>query len=112
MAPLQIQWGTITLSLDNETFRTAFCQGRQMYFDDCEYDRPQVAAHMSTLDVAGSVLDDDGKGGYRFDRLAFRGPFDILGYFLGYVSGPIVPESQEEREERHRHVVIIPEEAS
>jgi hypothetical protein len=26
------------------------------------------------------VLDEDGKGGYRFDRMAFNGPFDILGF--------------------------------
>jgi hypothetical protein len=43
--------------------------------------------------------------------MAFKGPFDILGFFLGYTSGPIVAESTEECEERHKHVVILPEEA-
>ena len=28
------------------------------------------------------------EGGYRFDRMALPGPFDILGFFLGYMSGP------------------------
>lgn len=81
-----------------------------MYFDDCEFDRPQIASQMSTLDAAGSVLDEDDKGGYRFDRMTLPGPFDILGFFLGYMSGPVLAESQEEREERHSHVVILPEE--
>ena len=84
MAPQQIQWGTITLSLDNETFRKAFAHGRSMYFDDCEYDAPHVAAHMNTLDAAGSVLDEDG-------------------------SGPVLSESPEEHIERHSRVVILPE---
>ena len=30
------------------------------------------------------------EGGYRFDRMALPGPFDILGFFLGYMSGPIM----------------------
>jgi hypothetical protein len=97
-----IQWGNVTLDLGNETFRKAFTQGRSMYFDDCEYDIPHVAYSMNTLDAVGSVLDEDG---YRFDRMAFNSPFDILGFFLGYMSGPILAESPQEHEERMKHVV-------
>ena len=43
-----------------------------MYFDDSEYDFPHVASAMNTLDATGSVLDEDGKGGYRFDRMALN----------------------------------------
>ena len=112
MAPQHVQWGTITLHLDHETFRKDFTQGRSMYFDDSEYDIPRVAHHMNTLDAVGSVLDEDGTGGYRFDRMAFSGPFDILGFFLGYMSGPITAESPEERKERLKHVVFLPEPVS
>ena len=49
------------MHLDNETFRKAFAHGRSMYFDDSEYDAPQVASTMNTLDAVGSVLDEDGK---------------------------------------------------
>ena len=66
---------------------------------------------MNTLDAVGSVLDEDGTGSYRFDRMAFNGPFDILGVVLGYMSGPIIAESPQEREERLKQVVILPEEA-
>ena len=83
-----------------------------MYFDESEYDFPPVASRMSTLDAVGSVLDEDGKGGYRFDRMAFKDPFDILGFFLGYMSGPITAESTEEREARIKRVVVLPEVAS
>ena len=111
MAPQQLQWGTITLDLDNETFRNAWASGRRMYFDDSEYDFPHIASRMNTLDAVGSVLDEDGKGGYRFDRMAFNCPFDILGFFLGYMSGPLLTESIGEQQERMKHVVILPEEA-
>ena len=80
MPPQQVQWGTITLHPANETSRTAFSQGRNMSVDDSEYDFPHVASSMNTLDAAGSGLDEDGKGGYRFDRMAFKDPFDILGF--------------------------------
>jgi hypothetical protein len=110
MAPQHIQWGTITLDLDNETVRKAFNSGRSMYFDDCEYESPHVASQMNTLDAAGSVLDEDGKGGYCFDRMSLPGPFDILGFFLGYMSGPIMAESAEEQKVRHSHVIVLLEE--
>lgn len=112
MAPQQVQWGAITLHLDNETFRKAFSQGRNMYFDDSEYDFPHVAFSMNTLDAAGSVLDEDGKGGYCFDHMTFNDPFDILGFFLGYMSGPVIAESQEERKARQSRIVVLPEAAS
>ena len=80
-----------------------------MYFDDCEYESPHGASSMNTLDAVGSVLDEAGKGGYRFDRLALPGPFAILGFFLGYMSGPILAKGAQERENRRKHVVELPE---
>ncbi len=109
MVPQQVQWGTITLSLDDETFRKSFSNGRSMSFDDSEYESPHVAHQMNTLEAVGSVLDEDGKGGYRFDRMTFKNAIDILGFFLGYMSGPIIAESREEHEERHRRCVALPE---
>ena len=80
MAPQQVQWGTITFYLDDETFRKSFTHGRSMYFDDSEYEYPHVAHQMNTLEAVGSVLDEDGKGGYRSDRMTFKNPIDILGF--------------------------------
>ncbi|GCE06013.1 hypothetical protein [Dictyobacter aurantiacus] len=81
MAPEQIQWRTITLHLDNETFRTSFSNGRSMYFDDSKYEYPYVAHQINTLEVVASVLDEDGKGSYRVDRMTFKNPINILGSF-------------------------------
>lgn len=110
-APQQVQWGSITLYLDNETFQQSFTSGRSMYFDDREYDLPEVAHRMTTLHAAGSVLEEDGKGGYCFDQVVFKDPFDILGFFLGYMSGPILSESLEEYQERQSRIITLPEPA-
>jgi hypothetical protein len=83
-----------------------------MYFDNSEYYFPPVAHLMNTLVAVGSVLDEDVKGGYRFDRIVFKDPFDILGFFLGYLSVPITTESPEAREERLKRMVILPEPAN
>jgi hypothetical protein len=48
--------------------------------DDSEYEYPHVARQMNPLEAVGSVLDEDGKGGYRFDRMTFKNPIDILGF--------------------------------
>ncbi len=110
MAPQQIPWGSITLHLDDQSFRTCFGNGRSMYFDDREYESPQVAHRMTSLQAVLSVLDEDGKGGYRFDRMAFDTPIEILAFFLGYMSGPIIDASSEERKQRYSRTATLPEE--
>ena len=82
-----------------------------MYFDDNEYDFPQIASRMNIREAMGSVLDEDGKGSSRFDRMAFKDPFDILGFLLGYLSGQILAESPQEQQERMKRMVVLPEEA-
>lgn len=109
MSATQVQWGKITFHLDNETFRKSFRNGRSMYFDDSQYEFPHVACHMNTLDAVGSVLNEDSKGGYCFDSMAFKDPLNILGFFLGYMSSPLITESQEEHEERDSHTVLLSE---
>ncbi len=53
------------------------------------------------------------EGGYRFDRMALPGLFDILwGSRLRSMSGPIMAESQQERKARHSHVVQLPEKSA
>src|SRR5689334_18088992 len=84
-------------------------RGRRMYFDDRAYDNPHVATSMSTHDVAAAILDEDGKGGYCFDRMSFKDALDTLGFFLGYMSDPLLGESPQECEERMEHIVILPE---
>lgn len=110
--PPSIQWGKITLLLDNDEFRESFSFGRRMYFDGVEYDSPEIAERITTQHIADAMLREDKKhGGYRFDRMAFPTPFEVLGAFLGYMSGPLIPETPEEREERYKHIVFLPEDS-
>jgi len=44
--------------------------------------------------------------------MTFKDPIDILGFFLGYMSGPITAESTQEQQERMKQVVMLPEPAS
>ena len=62
---------------------------------------------MNGRSLSGAGVEE---GGYHFDRMALPGPFAILGFDLGYRSGPLMAESAEEREGRHSHVVELPEE--
>jgi hypothetical protein len=91
MAPQHVQWGTITLYLDDETFRKSFTNGRGMSFAASEYEYPHVAHPMNTLAAIGSVLDEDGKGSCRFDRMTFKNAIDILGF------APSLPERPDHR---------------
>jgi hypothetical protein len=80
MPPQQVQWGPITLYLDDETFRKSFITGRSMDFAHSAYASTHVAHQMHTLEAIGSVLDEDGKGSYRFDRMTVKNAIDILGF--------------------------------
>lgn len=75
-----IQWGNVTLDQTMRRFAKPLAVDAACMRDDCEYESPHVASCMNTLDATGSVLDEGGKGGYRFDRMALPGPFDILSW--------------------------------
>ena len=57
MALQQVQWGMITLHLDNEAFRKGFLDARRCYFLDSYGEKgrapeePQRAAHLHSEDV-------------------------------------------------------------
>ena len=69
MAPQQIQWGTITLHLDNEAFRKGFLAARAWYFADMygedgrNPEEPQHAVELNAEEVLRLVvmLDDQGR---------------------------------------------------
>ncbi len=70
MAPQQVQWGTITLILDNEAFRKGFLSARQWYFQDIySEDRrppeePQHAAQLTAEEVLRLIVQPDEQGCY------------------------------------------------
>ncbi|HEX6557112.1 MAG TPA: hypothetical protein VF026_30395 [Ktedonobacteraceae bacterium] len=91
MAPQHIQWGTITLHLDNEAFRRGFLSARQWYFADIYGEdgrapqEPQHATALTSEEVLRLVVMPDEQG---------RSHFDEMGYLVGYLSGHLPPMKQ------------------
>ncbi len=67
---------------------------------------------MMSAEIVSSVADQEEDGRYHFDLIALNGPLDILGTFQGDMSGLILAESSQEREERMKRMVVLPELAS
>lgn len=94
------QWGSVLLLLDQEEFRQAFLGGRRAYFDDINNSEPAFARKMTVADAINYVLVCDQQERYTFDAAGMQHPLDVLGAFLGYMSGAVLPESTQEWQER------------
>jgi hypothetical protein len=97
MAP-QIQWGTITLTLDNEAFRRGFLAARRWYFEDIygqdgrKPEEPQRAFSLTSEEVLRLVVMPDSLGRYHFDEMGNENLPEYLGYLVGYLGGPLAPQ--------------------
>lgn len=107
----QVQWGTLTITLDTQSFEHAYTMGREHHFDT-QHEDSQSVHTMTVPQVMRLVAIPDGKGGYQFDDDPNNAEA-ILGFTLGYMSGAVLPETAEEREQRlhryERHVKHLPE---
>src|SRR5579863_2681355 len=89
-----VQWGTITLILDNEAFRRGFLSARQWYFQDIygENERPpkepQHAVELTSETVHRLIVQPDEQGRYHFDEMGIEN----LPEYLGYLGGPLAPD--------------------
>ncbi len=101
MAPQQVQWGTITLHLDNEAFRRGFLAARQWYFQDIygedgrQPEEPQHAVALTSEEVLRLVVMPDDQGRYHFDEMGNDNLPEYLGYLVGYLAGPLAPQEAE-----------------
>ncbi len=98
MAPQQIQWGSVTLILDNEAFRKGFLAARQWYFQDIygengrKPEEPQHAVELTAEEVLRLVVMPDEQGRYHFDEMGDEHLPEYLGYLVGYLGGPLAPD--------------------
>ena len=113
MAPLQIQWGSITLILDNEAFRKGFLAAHHWYFADIYGEdgrAPQEPQHATTLtgeEVLRLVVMPDEQGRYHFDEMGNENLPEYLGYLVGYLAGPLAPDEAERyRKEQAQQEVL------
>ena len=89
-----VQWGTITLHLDNEAFRKGFLSARQWYFADIYGEdgrkppEPQHAVELTTEEVLRLVVMPDEQGRSHFDEMGDENLPEYLGSLVGAPSWP------------------------
>src|SRR5215471_13052766 len=89
MAPPQVQWGTITLILDNEAFRKGFLAAREWYFADIygedgrKPEEPQHATALTSETALRLIVQPDEQGRYHFDEMGMDHLPEYLGYLIG-----------------------------
>ena len=101
MTAQEVRWGTIRLILDNEAFREGFFAARRWYVEDVSGqdgrapEEPQRADYMSSEELLRLVIMPGADGIYRFDETGKEHLPEYLGYLIGYMSGPLLPETSE-----------------
>ncbi len=109
LALQQVQWGTITLHLDNKGFRRGFLNARRWYFLDIYGEKgraPEELERATTLrseDVLRLIAVPDEQGRYHLGAEASEDIAEYLGYLVGYLGGPLAPdEAKQYRKEQAR----------
>ena len=111
-----IQWGHIPLVLDHRAFEEGYAHGRQYYFDDAweEQTREGINEALTASHLLGLIALRDQHGCYQLDdgqdKSAFEsGVEELSGVLLGYLSGPLHPETPEERQRRAAECILLEE---
>ncbi len=111
-----IQWGNMTLLLDQQAFEVGYTHGRQYYFEDAWEEQKQEGRNeaLTAKDLLGLIAIRDEQGHYQLDdgrdKSAFpSGVEELLGVLVGYLSGPLPPETHEERGKRLSECTLIEE---
>ena len=98
MAPQHIQWGTITLVLDNGAFREGFLAAREWYFADIygadgrDPEEPQHAVELKVEEVLRLVVMPDEQGRYHFDEMGMEHLASIPGLSRRLSGWPTCPQ--------------------
>lgn len=116
MVSAPIQWGDMTLVLDQRAFEEGYTDGRKYYFEDAWNE--QVTYGIKEPLTASLLLDliavRDKQGNYQLDDGANASAFhfgveELLGVLVGYLSGPLHPETPEECAPRESECILIEE---
>ena len=112
MALQQIRWGATILHLDQKEFQEGYDLGRTYFFDEFGQTDPQPSADpqdwLQVSDIASTVLCGDCNAGHRlrFDKDDLSHPLRLLGTIVGYMSGPLHPETAAEQTERFKDAAV------
>src|SRR5258708_5244027 len=111
-----IQWGNMTLVMDHQAFEEGYTHGRQYSFEDAweEQEREGTEEALTASYLLGLIAVRDGRGCYQLDDGCHKsalpnGVEELLGILVGYLSGPLHPETEAERTHRLADGVLIDE---
>jgi hypothetical protein len=105
----QVQWGIVEFIFDNEAFQKGFMDGRRYYFEDCQPEEvPTRAITLTACDLLHVVAVPDHQGHYHLDDGTDMqdGVEELLGVLIGYMSGPLLPETSDEEQQRLKDIVL------
>ncbi|WP_069801652.1 hypothetical protein [Thermogemmatispora onikobensis] len=110
----ELQWGQARLILNLEAFARGYHQGRKYYFEERELSE-RVCQCLAATDLLWLIAAPDESGHYQLvdeSRLLTElseGIAPMLGMIVGYLSGPLQPESAEERQQRQAGLQALPQ---
>jgi hypothetical protein len=88
-------WGRVRLYLNHEAFREGYADGRACYFESC-LDFPDYASFLTDESLLRTIAYPDGEH-YHLDEEEQMAFDNALGFFVGYLSGPLLEQTPEER---------------
>jgi hypothetical protein len=100
----QVRWGNATLILDHNRLHQGYQNGRRYYFEDWPPEGLPTG-QITVSDLLHLVAIPDEQGHYQLedgrDITAFRqGVEELVGVLIGYLGGPLYPETPEEQGKR------------
>jgi len=99
--PLAFHFDNVTVTLDNDEFRRAFFNGRSYYYSDVSIEFPERANTLTATDAFSQItVHDKQTGQYHLDAEGIDHPIEVLGVFFGYLMAPLLPETEEEQQQR------------
>ncbi|HEU5230951.1 MAG TPA: hypothetical protein VFU49_24225 [Ktedonobacteraceae bacterium] len=105
-----ISWGSMTLLLNHDRFLQGYHNGRRYYFEDYSPEESSFV-QVSVSDLLQLIAMPDTQGYYQLDngleRTAFgEGVEELLGVLVGYLAGPLHPETSEEQQRRLAECIV------
>lgn len=109
----QVSRGNATLILNDDRFQQGYQNGRRYYLEDWSPEE-QPTGQITVSDLLHLVAIPDEQGRYQLedgrDITAFReGVEELVGVLIGYLSGPLYPETPEEQQKRQASCVAMHE---
>jgi hypothetical protein len=96
------KWGRVTLVFNDPEFSNGFAIGRHTYFEHISSVFPLRAQHIGTIDLLRLIAACDQLGTWHYMEDSQMDSAAHIGYLVGYLSGPLKPETRAERAVRQQ----------